>query len=415
MKNRKLILLIIFVIFLSTVPKLSASTFFSGYAGGKLNFGGNPAATKYDPDLTLQAFFAGQFNFSENIWSHAELSIDTDDFIDTTIFNATTSLLQIDELSFIFRGSFDDGNNYFSAYMGTYDPIGSDVFLQRYFGIDPIGSHITESYLGLAGSILYPHFGFGISDIIKFYEKPIAVGGYLYLNKEKQITDTTPGVKNEKDIYVLNADFRFASVLRYLTCDLAFGLGAPLATQQNYDDLIVAIDKLYWHFGATMLIGNNYTTSLFIQTGFNGTFQGKHSLTNPSPEKLYILFEPRFLMKNVHLNLSVFSLPKDTVDKLLLVDDCLGVDVNLYNDDLSIGSKTFSLGTHVSLSVKNRTLLDLGKGDFFGDGISANVTPYISTDFLSGEMHAQVSVKVMEFTKNFANAISLDLGYRTRF
>ena len=415
MKNKKITLSVILIIFLAITSKLSASTFFSGYAGGKINFGSNPTASKYDPDLTLQAFFAGQFNFSQNIWSHAELSIDTDDFIDTTIFNATTSLLQIDELSLIIRGLFDDGTNYFSAYMGTYDPIGSDVFLQRYFGIDPISSHLTESYLGLAGSILYPHFGFGISDIVKFYEKPLALGGYVYLNKEKQITDTSTGVKNEKDIYVLNTDFRIASVLRYFTCDFAFGLGAPLVTQQDYDDLIVAIDKLYWHFGATMLIGNNYTTSLFIQAGFNGAFQGKNSLSNPSPEKLYILFEPRFIIKNLHLNFSLFSLPKDTVNKLLLLDDCLGLDVNIYNENISIGSMNFSVGTHGSLSVKNRTLLDLGQGDFFGDGLNINITPYISTEFLSGEMHAQVSIKLMEFKKSFGNAFSIDLGYRTKF
>lgn len=414
MKNKKLTILVVFTLIFTTVAKLNASTVFSGYAGGKLNLSGNPQSEKYDPDLTLQAFFAGQFNFSENVWSHAEISIDTEDFINTEIFNATNALLQIDELSLICRGGFKNGANYFSAYMGTYDPIGSDVFLQRYFGIEPIGSKITESYLGLAGSILYPHFGFGISDIVRLYEHPFAFGGYVYLNKEKQITKDASNLTSSKDIFVLNTDLRFASVLRYLTCDLAFGLGAPLATQDKYDDLIVAIDKLYWHFGATMLIGNNYTTSLFLQTGFNGAFKGKSSLANPSPEKLYILLEPRFLFKNTHLNISLFSLPKDTVDKILLIDDGLGFNVNLYNENFTIGSKSFLIGTHLSCSVKNRTLLDIGKSNFLDDGLSINLSPYISTEFLSGEVHAQVSIKFMEFEKNFGNGLSIDLGYRTK-
>ena len=66
---------------------LFAATSFSGYAGGKLNYSANPEYTdEYNPDLKLQAFFAGQFNFSQNMWSHLEVTINTQDLLGESIF-----------------------------------------------------------------------------------------------------------------------------------------------------------------------------------------------------------------------------------------------------------------------------------------------------------------------------------------
>ena len=127
--------------------------------------------------------------------------------------------------------------------------------------IQPITSKLTDSYLGLAGSILYPHFGLGVSDVVKLNQYPLAFGGYLYLNHE------------DTNAFVLNSDLRAACVYRFFTCDLALGLGLPVKTA-NQDDYIIAVERLYWHLGTTILIGNNYTNSLFIQGGlFNATFQ----------------------------------------------------------------------------------------------------------------------------------------------
>ena len=53
-------------------------------------------------------------------------------------------IIEIDEFSIIKRGVLNDSSNYFSVFMGTYDPIGSDIFLQRYFGITPIASKIAD-------------------------------------------------------------------------------------------------------------------------------------------------------------------------------------------------------------------------------------------------------------------------------
>ena len=89
---------------ISLAATLFAETAFSGYSGGKLNYASNPNATdSYDPDLTLQAFFQGQFNFSQNMWGRLEFSIDTGDFLSKELFHKTDAFFKIDELSFTFK------------------------------------------------------------------------------------------------------------------------------------------------------------------------------------------------------------------------------------------------------------------------------------------------------------------------
>ena len=383
-----------------------AATSFSGYAGGKLNYAANPEMTTYDPDLKLQAFFAGQFNFSQNMWSHLEFSINTGDLLSNSIFHETDSKFQIDELSVILRGNMYNCANYFSAFMGTYDPIGSDVFLQRYFNIKPIGSKITESYLGLAGSILYPHFGIGASDIIKLYNKPIAFGGYLYFNHE------------DEDYYVFNTDLRFATVLRFLTLDFAGGLGIPLADKYRGEDVIIAVEKVYWHAGTTILLGNNFTNSLFIQGGiYNASFTRKQDSSIVSPKEVYILVEPRLLLGNGHFNISLFSLPKSTVDKLLFVDDTLGVDLNFFGTASTLGSNQLTFGSHICVSFTDKYFTDLQDfQNLTSTGYNINITPYVTTTFLSGELHLQATARLKEFINGHSErGFSIDLGYRTKF
>ena len=97
--NKKYTSLLAALIFIST--GLFAATSFSGYAGGKLNYAANPQSKEFDPDLKLQAFFAGQFSFSQNSWAHLEFSVDTEDLLTESIFENTKANFQIDELSTI--------------------------------------------------------------------------------------------------------------------------------------------------------------------------------------------------------------------------------------------------------------------------------------------------------------------------
>lgn len=405
MNKTKKILSSILIAGLFLISDISAATTFSGFAGGKLNYGPDTTIEEYKPNLRLQAFFAGQFNFSQNAWSHLEFSIDTEDFINESIFHQTPAAFQIDEISFIIRGNLENVTNYFSAFMGTYDPIGSDLFLQRYFGINSIASKITDSYLGLAGSILYPHFGVGISDVLKLHTDPLAFGGYMYINNE------------DSKYYVFNSDLRSAGVYRNFIWDFAFGIGVPLADKYKGEDVIIAIEKVYWHAGTTLLIGNNFTNSLFMQAGlYNAAFTAKNDDVLVSPKDLYILFEPRFIAQNFHFNFTLYSLPANTVQKLLFVDDTLGIDFNFYSDSTLFGATPITFGAHASISFTDKCLFDVKDiNNIASNGYNLNITPYITNPFLSGELHIQAKIRIMALADNPAKAFSADLGYRTKF
>lgn len=404
--NKKLTAIFIF----STIifGKISASTFFSGFAGLRTNYSANESSPEYDPDLNLQFFFAGQFNFSENIWAHAEFSVDTGDFISEDFFHATSSKFRIDEVSAIFRAPFAGASNYFSIFLGTYDPIGSDVFLQRYFGINPITSKITESWLGLAGSTLYSQLGLGISDVIAFTTSPIAVGAYMYINHE------------DAKYFVFNGDIRFACAYRYLTFDIAAGLGAPLSDKYKGQDLVIAVEKLYWHAGTNLLLGNDFTQSLFIQAGlFNGSFTSLNSMTI-GKNNLYLLVEPRFRLNVFKLHITAFNLPENTVNDLYLIDDPFGVNINLFTDSLKLGSKTFILGNHITATFINKNIFDISQlfeqtGSIGVNDINVNLALYASTDFLNGNLNFMLKIRFMDFVRGKGlNAIGVSLGFKTQ-
>lgn len=403
-KIRKIALEITAVLLFST--NIYSQAAFSGYSGGKLNYSSNEdSGDTYDPDLSLQAFFQGQFNFSQNMWGHLEFSIDTKDFLSKELFHKTDAWFKIDEISLIFKSKAETNANYFSLFMGTYDPIGSDIFLQRYFGIQPIASKITESWLGLAGSVLYPHFGIGIADVKRFMAAPIAIGGYAYINHE------------DNKYYVFNADGRFACVYRYFSFDIAGGIGVPISNNTQGQEVIASIEKVYWHAGTTMLVGNNYTQGLFIQAGlFNVPFT-KRNGTVVSPNDIYLLFEPRLLLDMAHVNLTVYSIPKDTVEQLIFVEDTLGANLNIYGDNFSIGSNRFTLGTNISFSFVDKTFMDVIKPlELIQSPFNITLTPYMSTNFLSGELHIQASVKFMKFGQTrWYDAFSADIGYTAKF
>lgn len=402
MKKIKHILSILISISLSA--PIFASSFFSGYAGGKLDYGANEKnTTSYEPDMKLQAFFSGQINFSKDIWSHIEFSLDTENLLSNSIFHQTDSKFSIDELSMIIRNQSESSAKYFSLFMGTYDPIGSDIFLQRYFGAEAIASKITDSWLGLAGSILYPHFGIGVSEVVKFTNAPIATGFYLYMNHEND------------NYYVFNGDARFACTLRYLTVDVAAGLGIPfIDSDPQYKG---AWQETNFHMGTTMLIGNNYTTSLFLQAGIYNLNSSKLTGNTINPSETYILLEPRFVKKTTHFNLSLFSLPQETVNKFMFIHDTFGVNANLYTTSFSIGSKNFTFGSHFSITLPGKSFVNLFNNENLMNGeININFTPYVSTNVLNGELHTQIQIQGSKLiSKYWAKAITFDLGFKTTF
>ena len=120
------------------------SAAFSGYAGIKGDITSNEASEKFDPIMNMKAYFAGELDFSPQFLVRAEFSIQTADVLDTGLFEETDAVFCIDEFSATYIKPFLGITQYISAFIGTFEPIGTDVFLQRHFGIQPITSMITE-------------------------------------------------------------------------------------------------------------------------------------------------------------------------------------------------------------------------------------------------------------------------------
>ena len=401
---KKRIFILITALFILTSNSY-AVTAFTGLAGGKLNYSANQDKSDYEPQLKLQAFFAGQFNFAPKVWSHLEFSIDTDNFLNDSIFKKTPARFRLDELSLTFKQSLGAAINYFSAFVGEFDPIGSDILLRRYFGIEPIASKITDSWLGTGNSTLYSHFGIGLADVLQSHQFPVLGGLYIYVNNE------------DADYKVLNLDIRSALCLHYLTLDAAAGLGAPLANKSQGKDVILTINKLYWHAGTTMLIGNNYTAAAFFaQMGINNaSIKPKEHTSKITPKTCYFLFEPRFYKESTHINISFYSLPKETIEDLMLIDNNLGINLNFYRN-IETKINVITVGGHLNAGFEDKYFDIIKKIDTvsFTD-FDVSFIPYFSVPIMSGTLNTSLKIKFSKFAdENIGKAFTVDLGYKCK-
>ena len=389
---------------------------FSGYAGVKGDFYADPAQEDFDPAFALQGYFGGQLNIAPAFLLRLEFSIQTDDVTEQSPFSdgGIASHFFIDELSATYIKPFLNITQYFSLFLGSFEPIGNDIFLQRHFGIEPISSHITESWLGLRGSTAYPFYGAGGSYIVHLNKKPIATGAYLYVNDE-----------NWEDKNQLNLDWRFATVYPYLALDFAIGLGAPMSHKQGNEDVIVLIDSLYLHSGINLLVGNKYSTSLFVQSGFsNLQLKAGETRYEIASKDLYLLVEPRFVTKNFQTHITMFSVPVETVEKLLFVTDTFGFNIAVFTDNLYIKNKNITFGFHTTWSFgedaqgRRRYLTDLKHiADLVKDTEHFNVkiTPFVDIPIAGGQVHTMLQATVTNLSADtWKDHFKLSVGYKGR-
>ena len=404
--NRKKTFFIIYILSAVLAHRISAAGFFSGYTGIKADADFANASGAFDMQLKLQSFFAGQFNLANNLIARTEFSMRTGDIIDNTIFNKTPADFKIDELSLIYRKQFLDSVNFFSVFAGTYEPIGSDLLLRRQFGIEAISSKITESWLGLSGSIVCPLFGIGISDIVRFSETPIATGGYLYVNRE-----------NPDNIFVLNADARFACAYQYFILDAAAGINSPMKNKNGAgEDVLLLIDSLYAHAGITMLVGNNYTPcSFFTQAGvYDLPLKEGSDTFSFDIESIYLLAEFRIRASSYQAMLAAFSLSSDTVSELLFIRDTLGFNLTLCNPSVYIGAQRFEFGIHNTISFKDKTYLDIKDfADLFASVPTISASPYAAVKIGRGEFRTMLQVLISDLINDSpAAAFECNFGYK---
>lgn len=395
---------------LSLVPLATANAagFFSGYAGARtdINFAKDGGAS-FGMGLKLNSFFAGQFTITESLIARAEFSLAAHDLMNFGIFKSgVDATFQIDEISLIYRKDFFGGTNYLSGFIGTYEPIGSDIFLRRQFGAQAMASKLTQSWLGLAGSVIYPLFGIGASDVIHFASQPIAAGIYVYVNDEIRSGDD----------FDFNTDLRLACAYRYFYFDMAFGINMPVL--QN-DDAYFYVNEISGHGGMNMLIGSNYTrTSFFMQAGiYNFTARKGQPFSFPY-DSVYLLAEFRARLSPHLFTFAVFNFPQDTASNFIFVRDTLGVNVSWGNGALHLASLPLEVGIHGTLSFAQKKLDDFAEILSFFDNDTPNlrISPYLSLAIGQGELNAMFQLNVWDFVRGApAKAFAVNVAYRARF
>jgi hypothetical protein len=384
------------------------SPFFSGYAGIMGDITNDSSSTTFAPQMTTQAFFAGQFEFGGCFLLRSELSLKTDDILKNGLFKETDSKFKVNELSITFHQRSLSASHFISLFLGNYEPIGSDVFLQRQFGIKPITSLVTESWNGMCGSSVYPFYGMGGSYVVRF-EQPFAVGLYAFANND----DTT----SEN---VLNLDLRFACVLRNFSFDFSAGLAFPheQSISETGEKVVLLIRTETLHAGFNMLLGNRYALSLFIQAGFSNLDLSPDdgSTLSIDSDNLYVFFEPRLATRQFTLNLSVFSIPQESIDDMLYLHDTLGANLCIVTDHLYLENTNFTFGIHTTLSFPSKSIMDAIEdyANILSWDRKLYVTPFTSMPLLNGELKSSVSVSCLDLASDWKSAIKATVGFKTQ-
>ncbi|MBP3709004.1 MAG: hypothetical protein J6I73_01135 [Treponema sp.] len=403
MKKKYTVCILSLVLAVVPVQHFYAAGFFNGYAGMRADISFTNSV-----ELALKSFFAGQFNITKNFIARAEFTLSADNLFDPELFTGgADAKFQIDEISLIFRRQFLGGANYLSAFVGTYEPVGSDIFLRRQFGIQPIASKITESWLGLSGSIVYPRFNMGISDVVHFSGQPISAGAYIYFNRNGNNTDRMD----------FNGDIRFACAYQYFYVDVVTGINAPFTTT---DKVYLLVESLYGHAGMIMLVGNNYTpVAFFFQGGiYYFPFKRNKDFSEYTiKEHMYLLSEVRSNFSSFQLSVAAFSIPQKTVDTLLFLRDPLGINISFSNNALHAGTVQFELGVHTTLSFPDKYFTDLIHiSDFFDTMPTLTLAPYMAMRMSSGEMRVMFQLDATALANEQpAKAFKINVGYKAQF
>lgn len=370
---------------------------FSGFAGVAGNIGGK--ADGDGAEFLVDSFFSGQIDLFGKVQIRAGATVNTGNLFSKEIFTGTPAQFKLDEFSVTARIHCCHLTRYLTLFAGEYESIGSDLFLQRHFGILPVNSRITESWMGITGTSIYPFSNLGASFVWRLVT-PQAFGAYIYYrDTEKR----------------LNADVRFAGVFPVLTVDFALGMGFPL-TQDTADDTnsLNLNRNMELHSGLTMVIGNAHTASLFMQVGITKVILNPDE--NEKALKLsdfYFLIEPRFKANFMNFHFTLFNLPERIVDDLFFISNNLGCNLGIFAENVYVGMFNLTMGAHLTVSVKDATLEKLDSVDINKDNISFQVAPFAETSLSNGTLMARLTMDFMQI-QELHKTIEFTLGYKVR-
>lgn len=408
LKNKKRILFI-FSILIAICAQLSAASF-SGFMGGGATVTPKDGSTM--PNLNAEAFFAGQYSFADILLLRTELSVNTlDNILKEGVFQKTPAEFSIDELSLTLQSTLKELTMRTAFFAGEYESIGSDVFLQRQFGIPAIGSKMTETWQGLSGSTIYPFSGVGLSYVIRF-KKPMALGIYAYGDQIASSLTTATDTNEEEKISAFNADIRFAGAWDNVTLDSAFGVHLPIETKLDDGTKVLGLMRyVNLRCGFTLLLGNSYSSSVFMQAGLS------QITLNPTEDEkvielsnVYILCEPRFITKHTNINFTLFNIPKSMQEKLFYVTNPIGCNICISSNQVYIGGHNFTVGGHLTLGANFASNDSM---EINSDSLSLQLAPFITTNIFGGKLNAAIRLDFLKLPTINDN-LSFTVGYRVQ-
>lgn len=411
------------------------TTFATPYFNGTMGIGGRfqPIPEKF-PALLMDAYFAGQFDLSSSVTLRTSLSMyTTESIIKESIFQNTPSIFNLDEVSLTYRGSVGAISHYLGIYLGEYDPVGSDIFLQRQFGIPSFASRLTETICGISKAKIYDMTGIGGTYTVRFPQN-LALGVNVYYNKAKDWTSITVGesLDSSDDVFAesLNTDLRFAGAWRAAALDLSLGLTMPMKKEITFEDgntqkVILLIERADMHAGLTAYFGSSNSSSLLFQAGFTKLIIDPNAAKKEqvlSFDDVYVLIEPRFVSKSLCFSLSLFNMPTSTKENLFYVEDPVGISVTLYTPWISLSGNKSQFGLMTTMS-SSKSLDNIIKGNEEGLGFEAIkedlglfVSPYGIIYFGAGKLNFSLNVNALDIKdwNSFLDNVSLIAGYKVQ-
>ncbi|MBO4508265.1 MAG: hypothetical protein J5747_06460 [Spirochaetaceae bacterium] len=388
-KTKLFSIIVTIILILIPMTALSAESALSSFAGADLTL--IPVKDNV-PELKLNGVFAAQYNMNNNFLFRGNFGIRTDDIITNGFFQDTPSYFTINELSVSFKLPTTTITQRIGIFMGKYESLGSDEFLQKYFSTFNYASSIFEKRLAVYSEGLVTYSGIGLSYSMKF-QSPNALGFYFYYDKKY-------------DYNFLNFDLRYASAYDTVLFDVGVGAALPLETTDSNDsEVFLLIRRCDLHAGFSLLLGNNPVTNLFIQAGLQRLqIKPMPDTKTVSLKDLFLFVEPRFTGNYIRCNVSFFCIPETQVDELPYIPQPIGCDIHLASPEFILINRQSSVGLHAAVAC--------GLTDQYKiRDLDIQVTPYLDCNVLGGTFNLMFMFHPMSYS-DIGKFFNFSLSYK---
>lgn len=347
--------------------------------------------------LTFRGFYGGQIQIGNRFLLNGTVSAKAGNLFSGISLRDIASSVNVDEVSLMYRFKIENSSAQWALFAGEYEPVGTDMFITRYFGTETFSSYLLEKQIGFEAPAIYPLNGAGTSFMIK-YSVPVANAAYLYYNEKygKQY---------------LNGDFRLAGVSDIIIADFLFGFALPFEKKDaNGNDVVMVVKRVDFQTGLTLLIAGNPFVNFYMQAGIS-RIQAKPDSGEQivSLNDLYFLLEPRFAAGKTLFSFSFFYLPENTFKNIPHIDQSWGAAFTIKSVPIELPAAQGVFGGIVCASTANplTKTIDI-------NSISIKAVPFADISIRNGTLKILLPIQPLKYnTPN--EAVSLSLSYTIRF